>query len=212
MTPVALHRRFPGSRSFPLDTADPSHETGVMSADSPPDDAVGHDDRVDGRDETRNERADRNWDELMQELRVMQTGTQILTGFLLAVAFQPRFTETDVLQRQGYVVLVALASLATILALAPVVMHRTLFGRRRKPGLVHVAARIVKVDLVVIAALTIGVTTLIIDFTVNRTAGIVTLVVSLVGVLLLWLAMPRLVRRRFLGDSDSDGEAESGAG
>lgn len=179
-----------------------------MSPDSLPDDAAGHDDRVDGRDETRNERADRNWDELMQELRVMQTGTQILTGFLLAVAFQPRFTETDALQRQGYVVLVALASLATILALAPVVMHRTFFGRRLKPGLVHVAARIVKADLVVIAALTIGVTTLIIDFTVNRTAGIITLVVSLIGVILLWLAMPRVIRRRFL----SDDEAESGAG
>lgn len=55
-----------------------------MSPDSPFDDSVGDDVRVDGRDETRNERADRNWDELMQELRVMQTGTQILTGFLLA--------------------------------------------------------------------------------------------------------------------------------
>lgn len=179
-----------------------------MSPEPPSDDTVGDDVRVDGRDETRNERADRNWDELMQELRVMQTGTQILTGFLLAVAFQPRFTETDALQRQGYVVLVALASLATILALAPVVMHRTLFGRRRKPGLVDVAARIVKIDLVVIAALTIGVTTLIIDFTVNRTAGIITLIVSVIGVLLLWLAIPRMVRRRFLGDDDTDPGAD----
>lgn len=83
-------------------------------------------------------------------------------------------------------------------------MHRTLFGRRRKPGLVHVAARIVKVDLVVIAALTIGVTTLIIDFTVNRTAGIITLVISVIGVLLLWLAIPRMVRRRFLSDDDTE--------
>ncbi|MEV7609578.1 DUF6328 family protein [Microbacterium sp. NPDC089320] len=153
------------------------------------------DDRRDGRDETRNERADRNWEELLQELRVMQTGTQILTGFLLAVAFTPRFEDMDELQRDLYVVLVALAALATILALAPVGMHRALFGRRRKPELVRVAARIVKIDLVAISALTIGVTTLIIDFTVDRAAGLIALVSSLVGVLLLWLVLPRLVRR-----------------
>ena len=157
--------------------------------------AAERDDLVDGRDETRNERADRNWEELLQELRVMQTGTQILTGFLLAVAFTPRFEDMDEFQRDVYVVLVALAAVATILALAPVGMHRALFGRRRKPELVRVAARIVKIDLVAIAALTIGVTTLIIDFTVNRDAGLIALVASLAGVLLLWLVLPRLVRR-----------------
>ena len=167
-----------------------------MTADALPD-AVGDDDRVDGRDETRNERADRNWEELMQELRVMQTGTQILTGFLLAVAFQPRFEDMDALQRDTYLVLVVLAAIAAILALAPVVMHRALFGRRRKPELVRVAARIVKIDLFVIAALTIGVTTLIIDFTVDRTAGVIALVASVLGVTLLWMALPRFVRRSF---------------
>ncbi len=155
------------------------------------------DDRADGRDETPNERADRNWDELLQELRVMQTGTQILTGFLLAVAFQPRFTDMDEFQRDLYVVLVGLAALATILALAPVGMHRALFGRRRKPDLVRVAARIVRVDLIVIAALTIGVTTLIIDFTVGRTAGVIALIASIAVILGLWMVLPRLIRRAF---------------
>ncbi|OAN33629.1 DUF6328 family protein [Microbacterium sp. H83] len=166
-----------------------------MTPEEPPPLPVAHDDREDGRDETPNERADRNWDELLQELRVMQTGTQILTGFLLAVAFQPRFEDMDVFQRDVYVVLVALAALATILALAPVGMHRALFGRRRKPELVKVATRIVKIDLVVIAALTIGVTTLIIDFTVGRTAGVIALIASVVAVGLLWLLLPRMIRR-----------------
>ncbi|MFJ2502515.1 DUF6328 family protein [Microbacterium sp. NPDC087592] len=154
------------------------------------------DDRRDGRDETENERADRNWEELLQELRVMQTGTQILTGFLLAVAFQPRFTEMDEFQRDLYVVLVALAAIATILALAPVGMHRALFGHRRKPELVRIAARIVRIDLIVIGALTIGVTMLIVDFTVNRTAGLVALVSALVLVIALWAALPRIMRGR----------------
>ncbi|PRB65705.1 MULTISPECIES: DUF6328 family protein [unclassified Microbacterium] len=154
------------------------------------------DDRRDGRDETANERADRNWEELLQELRVMQTGTQILTGFLLAVAFQPRFTEMDEFQRDLYVVLVALAAIATILALAPVGMHRALFGHRRKPELVRIASRIVRIDLIVIGALTIGVTMLIVDFTVNRTAGLVALVSALVLVIALWAALPRIMRGR----------------
>ena len=166
-----------------------------MTSDLPRDDHE-LDDREDGRDETANERADRNWDELLQELRVMQTGTQILTGFLLAVAFQPRFTDMDALQRDLYVVLVALAAVATILALAPVGMHRALFGRHRKPDLVRIAAKIVRVDLIVIGALTIGVTTLIVDFTVNRTAGIVALIAALALVAALWVALPRIMRGR----------------
>ena len=56
-------------------------------------------DPADGRDETVDERMDRNWNEMLQELRVTQTGTQILTGFLLAIAFQNRFAELDRFQQ-----------------------------------------------------------------------------------------------------------------
>ncbi len=56
----------------------------------------------DGRDETEAERLDRNWAEILQELRVVQTGTQILTGFLLTLVFQQRFTELDPYQVEIY--------------------------------------------------------------------------------------------------------------
>lgn len=144
----------------------------------------------DGRRETANERADRNWEELMQELRVMQTGTQVLSGFLLAVAFQPRFTELDPLQIGLYLVLVGLAALATILALAPVGMHRSLFGQRRKPELVRMASLMVSADLVVVGVLSVGVTALIVDFTLDRTFATVVLAVGAVVVLALWLVLP----------------------
>ena len=42
----------------------------------------------DARDETPQERADRNWNELLQELRVSQTGVQVLAGFLVTLPFQ----------------------------------------------------------------------------------------------------------------------------
>ncbi len=145
------------------------------------------------RDETPEERADRNWDELMQELRVMQTGSQVLLGFLLAIAFQPRFVELDALQHDLYLVLVALASLVTLLALAPVALHRSFFGRRRKPELVRLASRIIAVDLVAISALAIGVVAFIMDFTIGRIAGVTALVIGVVGVSLLWLLVRRLL-------------------
>lgn len=161
-----------------------------MQRDDPSADVL----REDGRDETPNERADRNWDELMQELRVMQTGTQVLSGFLLAVAFQPRFTELDPLQVGLYLVLVGLAALATILALAPVGMHRSLFGQRRKPDLVRMGSMMVKADLVVVGALSVGVTALIVDFTLDRTFAIVVLAVGTLVVLGLWLVLPLVAR------------------
>src|SRR6478735_1694710 len=99
----------------------------------PPDaDTDARDDRRDGRDETPTQRADRNWGEVLQELRVLQTGTQILTGFLLALAFQPTFADLSGGQRAFYLVLVVLAALATIVALAPVALHRALFQQRLK--------------------------------------------------------------------------------
>jgi len=162
-----------------------------MDHDSSTDDALSED----GRDETANERADRNWDELMQELRVMQTGTQVLSGFLLAVAFQPRFSELDPLQAGLYLILVGLAALATILALAPVGIHRSLFGRRRKPDLVRIAARLVKASLVVVGILSVGVTVLIVDFVLNRAVSVIVLLVGGLIVLSLWLVLPMRMGR-----------------
>ncbi len=47
-----------------------------------PDSGTGADTgRHDGRGETEEERADRRWQELLQEIRVAQTGVQILLGF-----------------------------------------------------------------------------------------------------------------------------------
>lgn len=146
--------------------------------------------KSDGRDETADERADRNWEELMQELRVMQTGTQILTGFLLAVAFQPLFSELNAEQRLLYITLVLLAAAATVLALTPVGMHRLLFARGRKPVLVRVADRIVKANLIVIAALTVGVTVLIIDFTFNHVFALIAGGIGIVAIIVLWIVLP----------------------
>lgn len=52
-------------------------------------------------DESSAERLTRNLNELLQELRVTQTGAQILTGFMLTVPFSARFEDLDTLQRRA---------------------------------------------------------------------------------------------------------------
>lgn len=100
----------------------------------------------DDRHESVDERLDRNWIEILQELRVTQTGTQILTGFLLAVAFQPTFAGLRPYQHRIYLVLVVVAVLTTALGLVPVSLHRSLFRRHAKREVVqtgHVLLRLV---------------------------------------------------------------------
>ncbi|WP_031087202.1 DUF6328 family protein, partial [Streptomyces sp. NRRL WC-3549] len=86
-----------------------------------------------GRQETEEERADRRWTDLLQELRVAQTGVQILFGFLLAVVFQSRFAGLSVTDRNIYVVTVMLGSATAAALIGPVSYHRLLTGRRMKP-------------------------------------------------------------------------------
>src|SRR6476619_1214468 len=89
-----------------------------------------------GRNETREEQLDRNWAELLQELRVLQTGVQILAGFLLTLPFQQRFKELDQFQVTLYLVNVVIAALTTAFILLPVSVHRRLFRQRLKEMLV----------------------------------------------------------------------------
>ncbi|WP_341952953.1 DUF6328 family protein [Salinibacterium sp. TMP30] len=161
-----------------------------MSANMP--DTVSH---SDDRDETAIERSDRNWTEILQELRVIQTGTQILTGFLLTLAFQPRFSELDQYQVVLYLALVAAAVLATALALTPVSLHRALFGRRAKPQLVTLSDRLLKLTLVVVSLTIAGTAMLIFDVVVSRTAGLTAGAVAATLTIALWLVMPALARK-----------------
>jgi hypothetical protein len=150
---------------------------------------------ADGRDETEAERLDRNWTEMLQELRVTQTGTQILTGFLLTLAFQPRFALLDTAQVDIYLGLVVLAALATVLGLAPVSLHRTLFHRHAKARLVALADRLLRASLIGVALLLSGTTLLIFDVVIGRTAGIVAAASSLIVTAALWVMIPWGARR-----------------
>lgn len=149
----------------------------------------------DGRDETPLEKADRNWSDILQELRAVQTGTTIISGFLLAVAFQPRFADLESYEQGLYLVLVVLAGFATVLGLAPVIMHRQLFGLRQKERLVRTANQLLFALLIVVSLMAAGVTSLIFDVVVNQVAGFIALGVALVVLIVFWAVVPRIGHR-----------------
>lgn len=148
------------------------------------------------RDETPTEKFDRNWDELLQELRVTQTGVQILAGFLLTIPFQQRFADLSDDQRMAYLIALSTSVLATTLFVAPVSAHRLLFRRRAKRELVHLADLAAQAGLVALAASIISATFLIFDVVVGRTAALVGSGVALALFIVNWLLVPMVVRSR----------------
>ena len=147
------------------------------------------------RDESAAERLDRNWNELLQELRVTQTGVQILTGFLLTLPFQQRFTDLDEYQRLVFLVLVLLAVLTTALIVAPVSLHRIMFRKHLKDELVESADRLARAGLVSLALTISGAALLVFDVVLGRTEGWVVGGAVLALLAVFWLAVPvRLTR------------------
>jgi glucan phosphoethanolaminetransferase (alkaline phosphatase superfamily) len=150
----------------------------------------------DGRNESVEEKMDRNWMELLQELRVLQTGVQLLAGFLLTLPFQSRFETLDDFQVNLYLANVALAALTTALILLPVSVHRRLFRLRLKATLVSSADRIAKVALAGVGLLSVGTSAMVFDVTAGRTAGLTAGAVLLAALLILLVYVPVRLRQR----------------
>jgi hypothetical protein len=138
-----------------------------------------------GRRETEEERLDRKWEDLLQELRVMQTGAQLTAGFLLTLPFQSTFEDLDDFTTGLYLALVLLAALTTALVMGPVAIHRRLSGRHVKERLVASAHKLVYGVLTCIALLVVGMVMLIFDVVIDRTWAV--LAAGLVAAVLLTL-------------------------
>ena len=126
----------------------------------------------DDRDESTDEKLDRNWDELLQELRVAQTGIQLLSGFLLTLPFTQVFPRLDHGQKGLYLGLVVLAGIAVGVNLTPIMLHRRVFGDHVKERVVAVGHILSQVVIVAIALLICGTVTLIFSVVVDWTVGL----------------------------------------
>jgi hypothetical protein len=153
-------------------------------------------------DETESERLDRNFQDLLQELRVAQTGVQILFAFLLTLPFAARFGDVDRFQRVVYVVALMAAAAAAAMIIAPVAYHRMLFRRGRKPQLVRSAHRMASGGLAFLLIAMVGAILLVTDFLVGRVLGGILAGVAAAWFILLWGVLPWLRRQDAGGEFD----------
>jgi uncharacterized protein DUF6328 len=125
-----------------------------------------------GRNESHMERCDRNLVELLQEVRVAQTGIQVLFAFLLALAFTSRFAHASNFERIDYFASLVCTGAAALLFMAPTSYHRLLFRQGDKEHLVAVANRFVIAGLGVVAASLVGVVLLVTDLVLGSGAAV----------------------------------------
>jgi hypothetical protein len=151
---------------------------------------------VTDRNETETERMDRNWNELLQELRVAQTGVQVLSGFLLTLPFQQRFTALGPAYRVVFLFAFVLATTATALLIAPVSSHRLLFRKHEKDVLVQISDVLAKAGLTALALAVTTVVLLIFAVVIGTGTALVASALFLTLFLVLWILLPLTLLRR----------------
>ena len=146
------------------------------------------------RNETEAQRIDRNWIELLQELRIVQTGGQVLTGFLLVLPFQDRFAEIGAGARALYLAVLSLTLASTVLLLAPVMIHRAVFRSHRKDRVLRLSARLARTGLAILAIALVGLVALVFPLVLGTAWGLVAAAVMAAFVAVMLFAVPARVR------------------
>lgn len=156
------------------------------------------------REESDAARLDRNYGELLQELRVAETGVQLLFAFLLSIAFQSRFPTLTTFEKTIYVFALIFATLAAVLLIAPVSGHRIWFRQRLKDELVEWTARLATAGLAFLALAVLSAILLVVHVVVGPlAAGLITAAVGVVTVWL-WYIRPLRGRRRTITREAAD--------
>jgi hypothetical protein len=142
------------------------------------------------RDETPAERADRNFDDILQELRVTQTGVQVLFSLLLTVPFSQRFEKVTGFQKDVYFVALLLAAATVVFLVAPVSVHRLLFATGEKPWVVKVSSRLAIAGLVLLCLTLTAVLLFVTDVLFDNTYAVVTATAFAAATVTLWFVPP----------------------
>ena len=148
----------------------------------------------DDRGESRDERMDRNFVELLQELRVLQTGTQILAGFLMTLPFQARFPELTDYHRWLFLVAIVMAFLTTVLLVGPVSVHRALFRQHKKAELVQASHVMARIGLLTLGLTMATVITLIFSVVLGNAEGYAVGAAAVVVFAVVWWGLPHWLR------------------
>ncbi|MEV5966947.1 DUF6328 family protein [Kribbella sp. NPDC051952] len=153
-------------------------------------------------EEDSGEQLDRHWNELLQELRLAQTGTQILFAFLLGIAFQNQFHSADQFTHDVYAGTLVASAFAVALFLAPVSLHRITYRRKVRDQLVVVSDRLARAGLVFLVAAIGGGVLIALDVVISRPAAIIVVAVVLAWFVTFWLVVPAYVLARSPEEAD----------
>ncbi len=148
------------------------------------------------RDETPEERLDRNLSELLQELRVLSIGVQVLFAFLLSFPLNSRFDKLHSAQRALYTVSLLSAAVAIVALVGPVAYHRLVFRRHMKVKLVDAANRMALLGLAAIGTAVVTAVWLTMSIVYPGITGPVVGAVLAAVVVLVWVVVPLSGRRR----------------
>jgi amino acid permease len=142
--------------------------------------------------ESEKQRWDRNFADLLQELRVAQTGVQILFAFLLTLPFSAGFPKATAFQKDVYLVALMSAAFAAATIISPVAFHQALFRQGRKPELVRYAHRMATAGLAFTLISMVASVLLITDYILNIWAAVVFTAIAAGFLLTFWAAIPWL--------------------
>ncbi|KMQ49937.1 Integral membrane protein [Chitinispirillum alkaliphilum] len=141
--------------------------------------------------------------ELLEELRTIIPGAQVLFAFLLTAPFAARFHLVDFWGQLVFTISLLSVAAATILFLAPAAYHR-LAGRRDRKGRLSFGVKSTLVGLLLLGLSISCAVFVIIRFMFNNTLlGVVFAITSGVMAFLLWYVHPLLNRKRTRDKSES---------
>jgi hypothetical protein len=158
---------------------------------------VAEPDRDEAReDEDEGERLDRELLELLNELRVVMPGVQVLFGFLLTVPFQQRFETINAFQRDVYTATLLLTAAAAAFLMTPSAFHRLTFRAGEKPYLVKFGTTVTVIGMVLLALAMNGALLLLTDILYHGSTVAVMVGVSVALYVSLWFGVASIRRLR----------------
>ena len=153
-------------------------------------------------DEDEGAQLNRNFEDLLQELRVSQNGTQILFAFLLTVPFSSGFSKVTPFERGLYFATLIVAAMSAAMLIAPAVMHRVLFHQQLKAELVNVASWTALGGQALLIFAVSGAVLLVGDFLYGLTTGVTLAAVTFVWWCAWFFLTPLRLRTRHRRDPD----------
>ena len=160
--------------------------------------------------ESKGERLDRELMELLQELRVILPGVQVLLAFLLTAPFQQRFAQLPDSQRNAFFASIVCATLATVLLIAPSAHHRLRWRAGEKERLLRIGNKMALWGTVFLAAAIVLALYVVTNVLFSSGLALATAIATVILFAGIWYVLPMVGRPSL--DEDSEDQAQESRG